>query len=270
MTSNFVISVHAPKDQEVEFKHEFRNLASKFTVLAPPEGFFGPMSLAEKYRDRDRKLKGMADDNSSQISEDPDFKHLKSNCWKTLGLPKNLVGGTFEDEEDDTLYKVIGYQPLNPSFPIVTITESGERKKWPLREIQTYFGIAQTKFVVEEIHDDGEESSSDSSDSSSYISVTTATTTIVPSKEVISKGPPTPTEDVSHLSDLELSMRYGFSKNVIGTRMNIPTPKRGYDRFYTILRLETRKIKYPVVAKLEKSGKEHFFTVDQVKPYLID
>ena len=172
MSTSFTIKVTVDEDQEIAFKREFRTLASKYMALAPPEGYFGPMTEKEKNEERDRIIR----EKRKEIEEiarkkevpspkkkdiaipiDPDFQNIKTHCWKKFGLPKNLVGESFKDNPDDSdlSHKIIGYQPNNLETPVISIDDNGIRRKWSIQQMCTYFGVSRG-FIIEELSSDSE------------------------------------------------------------------------------------------------------------------
>ena len=125
MEKTFTITVTIDEDNELDFKHEFRALATKYMALAPPEGFFGGMNEKERNEIREKKLKEKNEKEKQIVladkPDDPDFENLNTKCWRRFGLPRNLVGETFKDNPDDSdlMQKIIGYQPKNELTPII-------------------------------------------------------------------------------------------------------------------------------------------------------
>lgn len=71
--------------------------------------------------------------------------------------------------------------------------------------------------------------------------------------------------ELSEMNDTELSLYYGFDKNMVGTIFNQPTPKKGYERLHKITGFNIIKEKYVVVAYCYHTKKSLHFSVEHVK-----
>jgi len=71
--------------------------------------------------------------------------------------------------------------------------------------------------------------------------------------------------ELSEMNDTELSLYYGFDKNMVGTIFNQPTPKKGYERLHKITGFNIIKEKYVVVAYCYHTKKSLHFSVEHIQ-----
>jgi hypothetical protein len=88
--------------------------------------------------------------------------------------------------------------------------------------------------------------------------------TVIPVREKKSHA------ELSEMNDTELSLYYGFDKNMVGIIFNQPTPKKGYERLHKITGFNIIKEKYVVVAYCYHTKKSLHFSVEHVQELIED
>ena len=351
MRNKFCIDVSVPQENQIEFKRDFEALAQKHYASLPSDGFFIDDDSSEESDDckkqtepKDNKyltmmmMAGLTKPKPKLMEDDPDFDNLKTNCWKSYGFQKNIIGERFQDDPDhsDLFHKIIGFQVKNKETPIITLDDNGIRRKWKTQQVCMFLGVT-TGFTVEELEvtpedikrwvkkekqQDEEQKShkkkriiviDDNTEplKNDVISVSASSNTFVKctsplkirpknahehindiideSKNVryrragtepmekkpvavasppLHIGPKKTYEELENMNDTELSLYYGFDKNMVGTIFNQPTPKKGLPRYHEITGYNIIKEKYVVVALAKHNNKSIHFSVEQVKELL--